>query len=216
MNFFWLFVILFFSSCEKQETSSPQNHISFNWQKITSRDEGDPSSRYPLYDAKVPSDWIRIDPISEQSIADSRIPLVEFTIKENSNTVKIVVHNFSSESVDKRIPPLSQITRWKNQCNANGPIEIKPESHGGFTGLFLECEGSLDKRSEIIVLAWAMQLAPEYYQRLRQTNNFFSRQESADYTIKVTGPKELLNKHREAIISFANSFELINALPAKS
>jgi len=36
----------------------------------------------------------------------------------------------------------------------------------------------------------------------------------ADYTIKVLGPSDLVNEHKKAIDSFANSFELIEEIPA--
>lgn len=214
MHILYFFILICLFGCEKGDLK--QSSTSFNWQKIQSRDEGDPTSRYPLYDAKVPSDWIRVNPNVNDSIADTTKPLVEFTIVEGNHSARITVHNFPSNTLEERIPTMAQIERWKKQCHSieSQPVTI-PESHDGFIGFFLECKYKIGEQ-KIQLMGWTMQLAPEFYQRLSHDNSYFSRQERADYTIKVVGPEDLILKHREAIMSFANSFELIHALPSRS
>src|SRR4051812_33566899 len=107
MLLFWVISLLCLCSCEKQDTylKYSSKDISYNWQRINSRDEGDPSARYPLYIARVPSDWIRKDPAPNESISNTIKSLCEFLIKEEDQEVRILIHNFSSNNLDQRIPP---------------------------------------------------------------------------------------------------------------
>lgn len=215
MRFLGLLLVILLVSCSKQEEPPLTiNKPFFNWQRINSRDEGDPSAKFFLYYAKVPSDWIRKDPSPNESIYDTTIPLCEFFIVENDEKVRITVHNFPSTSIDERIPPSAQISRWKQQFQYLNPAltRIKPVSHAGYVGLFIQCQGELN-HIPTKLMGWAMQLASEYYERLSFDNSFLSRQERADYTIKAMGPTALMDKHAEGIYLFADSFRLIDELP---
>lgn len=212
----FLFLLICLCGCDTHRLERTPTQVSFNWQRINSRDEGMPSARFPLYSAKVPCDWIRVDPSLTDSIADTTKPLVEFYIEEGSEKIKISVHNFPSDSVQQRIPPIAQINRWRSQFEHTDPAltSITHQSRGGFVGLFLESQGTIDQKP-IKLLGWAMQLAPEYYQLLSSSNSVLAKQERADYTIKAFGPPELVDKHRAAIIDLANNFELIEELPTQ-
>jgi hypothetical protein len=220
MGWFWILIFLSLYGCESaappaDHSSFSESKTSFNWQKINSRDVGDPLARYPLYIAKVPSDWIRKDPSATESIIDTTKPLCEFLIKEGADEGYITIYNFPTDHSEERIPPSAQIMRWKGQFETLDPqlTAISPEAHGGFVGLFLECQGIL-KGQPTKLLGWAMQLAPEHYQKLSSHQAFNIKQIRADYTIKAWGSPDLINKHRTDIITFANSFELLDELPA--
>lgn len=214
MAYFLLLVTFFLLGCEKNPETSSQNTpvtFSYNWQTIKSRDDGTPTSRFPLYTAKVPSDWIRKDPSPTDSIEDTMKPLTEFLIKENNETVRITIHNFP----EQRIPPTAQIQRWKNQFIDLDPSKTHTteESHNGFVGLRIETEGMYNQNPTKLI-GWAMQLAPEYYDYLsNEDKSFIEKQELADYTIKAIGSPILIDKHRDAILNFGQSFGLIQELP---
>ena len=164
--------------------------------------EGACAVRRPTYRAKVPSGWKRVEP--EGTIEDTTLPNVTFLIGEE---IHLYVHTFPTQSLEERIPPQAQITRWVRQIGEQ-PHQVTPIGHGGFAGLQLE---SAD------VLARSLQLDLEHYQTLSflastKEEEEYYKQMRADYTIKVVGPYE---KHREEIDLFANSFELIQELPAR-
>lgn len=200
-------IFIFFCSCERQV--QPEIASSY-WQTINSRDDGDPSSRYPLYRAKIPLNWKRIDPLSDESIVDTTKSLCEFLFEEGK--IRITIHNFPIEPDQPRIPPIAQINRWRSQFESIDPAftNLIAQSYGGFIGYFLDCEG-LFKNEETRLLGWAMQLAPEYDQ---QIGHSISKEKRADYTIKVLGMPKMISRYREEIINFANSFELIEELNA--
>lgn len=220
MFFFFILIFLSLCSCEYQPPNTHKEaplHLrapSYNWARVNSRDDGDPTARFPLYYAKVPTDWIRIDATSEESLADTKKPLCEFLIEEGEAEIKITIHNFPSNTIEERIPPLAQIDRWKGQFESLERTQtyVHPAIHNGFIGLFLECEGILQKKPSML-LGWAMQLAPEYYTILSFDNSLYSRQERADYTIKAVGNPQMMKKHRSTIMFFAHSFQLIDELP---
>lgn len=176
---------------------SEQIH-QFPWQHIAGREHR------PLYRAQVPSEWKRIDPSPLVSLADTTLSLCEFLIEDPQGTVRIAIHNFPTHHLEQRIPPQAQIARWRQQnALASGTsCRVLPVSHGGFTGLSLQGPG---------ILAYAMQLAVPHFRILQQHQMF---QCCADYTIKATGPQELLIAHQDEIERFARSFELIEEIPS--
>lgn len=194
---FVLFLSLFVG-CSEQPTSP-----SYTSQIICGRTQA------PLYRAKVPMHWSRQDPHPE-ALADTRNGLCEFHLIDKEGLVRVVVHNFPYEKREQSIPPEAQVARWKRQFSSLDTIasSATPDGRGGFVGLFFEGSGILNSQ-ETTVLAWAMQLAPEHYSKLNKDQPELW----ADYTIKATGPSDLVGKHREEIILFAHSFELITELP---
>ncbi len=181
-------LLLLITGCADQPTATP------SLQMIDGRVRG-----LPIYRAEVPHHWHRQDPSAETPLDDTTQPICEFSIDEQ---IRITIHNFP----DQKIPPTAQVTRWKRQLNFI-TTDTTPVAWGGFAGLQFYGE---DKNSA--VLAWAMQIAPEHYRTLSKPSEKY-RQMRADYTIKVTGPTDLIESHRNEIISFANSFELIEAIP---
>lgn len=189
---------------------------SSNWQLITGRDNGNPASRTPLYQVKVPSHWIRQDPLITESIQDTKKATCEFYIKQGEEQIRITIHQFPIINEKTRIPAQAQIQRWKQQFTFLDPTltNLTPSSHGGFVGLCLEAEGVMENKP-VKVLAWSMHLAPRYVRQLE----FLSpdmQQKRADYTIKAVGLPALINQYRQEIIQFADSFELKDELPCPS
>ena len=171
---------------------------SFMWQEFTGREE-DNHVRRPVYRAKVPHSWVRLDPSG--SIEDTTKPNISFQIDEK---VQLTVHSFPS----MRIPPRAQVERWLGQAHG----DVHEVSHGGFVGLCLRAP---------TLLAWSLQLDFEHDQILRllassKAEEAHFEQMRADYTIKAVGPEALIEKHREEIELFAHSFELIQEIPARS
>jgi len=187
-----ILALLLLTGCQEATPPKP-------WQEISGR-EG-LIIRTPLYRARVPLDWKRVDP--KGSIVDTTLPIVEYWIE---NEVHITVHNFPSERLEERIPPMAQVARWRRQIGDLVPEEemVKPVSHGGFAGYSFEAPG---------VMGWALQLDQEHYRVLSQRNS--DPQMKADVTIKVVGPPHLCQIHRRDIIDFANSFELIQEIPTR-
>lgn len=202
MCWIWITLLCLCAGCDSFRESST---VSYQWQTINSRDSGQPLEREPLYRVKVPTHWIRHNPASTESITDTTKPLCEFYLEEEEQYFHLTVHNFPNQ----RIPPMAQVSRWRQQFQDLDSTQtfISNVSHSGFVGVLLEAEGIL-KGKPTQLLAWSMQLAPEYTQKLDHT------QKKADYTIKVVGAPDLIHQQKEAILLFANSFELIDELPS--
>lgn len=193
------------TSCSNEENKFNRKQ----WQEITSRDQGDlPKSREPLYRVKVSNHLQTIPPPTDKSIADSRLPLCEYILKEGLDEIHITIHNFPNTP----IPPRVQIERWIRQFSVieENSMEIAPVSQNGFVGYFFSVTGIL-KEKRTTILGWALSLAPVHLQTLSSLSP--ENQKSADITIKVVGSPELVAKYQEEIINFAESFELINEIP---
>ncbi len=190
--FILLSTLLALTSCAHEPQQRP------TWQQIAGRDDS------PTYRARVPSTWRRLD---IEAKTDTTTSLCEFFIDAPEGSVRIAVHNFPVDEITDRIPPASQIARWKRQLHLDLPTDAQviPVSHGGFTGLCLK--GCGEKEA---IFAWAMQLAPAHFRCLSGPQ---CRQMRGDYTIKVTGPISLLERHQSAIEAFARSFELLEEIP---
>jgi len=193
------------------------------WQEMTGRDEGGESlSRESIYRARIPNDWVRLHLPAEESIVDTIKANCEFEIQEDGEKIRIVVHNFPVANLEDRIPPMAQISRWKRQFDFmdQSSLQIYPYAHGGFAGFSFEGVGTQDGK-EVCVLGWGLQLDSEHYQVLNtisknpQEESLY-RQMRADYTIKATGTPKMLKKHKNAIQSFARSFELIKEVPSRT
>lgn len=203
---------------------------SQSWQLLPARDNGlspdtplsilSPQSlslpnRPLLYRALVPSHWTRQDPSPEESIIDTTKAICAFTIHENDQLIRLTIHTFPILQDRMRIPPQAQIARWKGQFEELDLVATHtlPDAHGGFSGLFFEGEGILHG-NDTKVIGWSMQLAPIFERQLNQGRDPLDQYKRADYTIKASGPPDLMNKHRQEILTFARSFELIDELPA--
>jgi hypothetical protein len=206
----FLFILLvILMSCGKESTYSILNST---WQEIAGRNDSGTLERPFVYRARIPSNWIRKDPPISESIEATTKAICEFYIEEENDKIRITIHNFPFQEFKMRIPPRAQVQRWEGQFDELDPTFtiLNTSAHGGFTGLFLEAQGSL-KGQPTKILGWSMQLAPEYASRLKIENSL-DKQISSDYTIKALGPPELINKHKKSISNFADSFELIQEL----
>ncbi|MBS4168585.1 hypothetical protein [Parachlamydia sp. AcF125] len=213
-----IFILLcfFMEGCNTAPSSPP-------WlaQEINGREEGTPPARFPVYQAKVPPSWIRKDPLFSQSLQDSTLPICEFFIRKDAEEIRIAIHSFPAETLDRRIAPMAQIVRWKKQFEQLNPLQqhTQSQSWGGFVGLYFEGSG-LMKGQQVKMLGWSMQLAREHFLTIQQkdllSSESYFRQAVGDYTIKALGPKELVEQHQEEIEAFAHSFELIRELPEQS
>lgn len=198
-----------FSGCQPCE-----NGQEFTWQTFTSRDEGNPSEQIDLYQAKVPPNWHRLDP--KGSLADTMLPICEFTIGDPADKIHLTIHTFTFDAFNQRVPPQSNIQRWKRQFDELdiSSIQIEPRSHGGFTGQSIQAGGLLKGQSRCM-LGYCMQLAPQHWMSLQGASHptFKSRQMAADYTIKAVGSPEAIEAYKDQIELFAESFELIEEIP---
>jgi len=205
MNQAIIFIILLFClSCDQKRPN--------DWQTISGRDSPQERLiiRHPIYRARIPKSWKRVDPSPETSIVDTTLPIIEFWIEDQ---IRITLHNFPAD----RIPPMAQITRWKSQLKELPPKEalVEPVSRAGYAGFYFE-----GRTKEKLVMGWALQLDHEHYRALskhvNESNRGFIQQMKADVTIKVVGPPDLSDQHRGEITVFANSFELIQEIPRSS
>jgi hypothetical protein len=204
-------IILFgLTSCHP----SPPSKTSSSWQLINGRDDGQSSERCAIYRALVPLNWVRQDPLSTESIADTTKSICEFYIQEDGQTIRLTIHTFPFMQSNQRIPPQAQIARWQRQFEEIDRLatQVHPDSHGGFSGLYFEGQGLLQGQP-VKVIGWSMQLASVYVRQLNQEGSFPNSCQLADYTIKASGPPSLMDQHRAAILAFADSFELIDELP---
>lgn len=177
------------------------------FQTIPGRDEVD------LYRVKTPEICTAVQN-NDLPLQDTRTPIKEFLIKDARGDIKITIHNFPSEKLEDRIPPIAQVKRWEKQFDTIDPRyqRITPQSFSGFTGLLYEGKGSI-KGEEKALMAWAMQLGSEHYRTL--SRNPFSIQKRSDFTIKAIGPSAAIDAHREQIFLFARSFELLDEIPSE-
>lgn len=182
---------------------------SFSYQNIYARDNGNPLQREAIYRAKIPQSWFIQETSNEISNSDTKKPICELFIRENSQEIRITIHNFPSIENQARIPPNAQIARWKNQFDHLQPesITLIPQSFNGFAGYLFEGKGIITEKITSM-MAWALQLAPQHIRQLSDKG-----QQSADVTIKAAGDPRLMQKHRDEIITFARSFELIQEIP---
>lgn len=149
----------------------------------------------PLYQTKVPHHWTTLPRL--ENLEDTTKPIASFVIEDR---VTLTVHNFPINSLDDQISPLAQASRWERQIGS-APLCLEKVSRNGFAGLFFE-----GKRDQEITLAWSMVIDPFLFRRVRYP---------ADYTIKVKGPIDLIEKHREEILEFAKYFELVQEVPCR-
>ncbi len=161
------------------------------WEEIKGRD---PEVNEAVYRVRVPDSWERID--AAGSVEDTTKPLAEYRVGRD---ILVTLHNFPGI----KIPPGAQVMRWKRQTAHAKNIHTHLCCRGGFAGIQFESNECL---------AWAMQLDPNHCQRL-SSQSPLHRQMKADYTIKAVGPAQSLTKHRQEILDFASSFELICELP---
>lgn len=166
--------------------------------------------RKPLYQVQVPLQWQRVNPPEDDLLQDLRKPLVKFVIEPGLN---LVIHNYPTDSIEERTNQALQIEEWSK------PFKIcdwssQECSQYPFSGFYFE--GRVENKK---ISAWNLQLDPNLYQMLRFLAATVDEEEHykqmrADYTIKVSGPCHLMEKHRDAIQFFVSSFHLIDSLPS--
>lgn len=215
LRFFISATLILITSCDNSSTSdsaSQNNQVSITLHEINGRDH------QPLYRMRAPKSWIQRDPIPNESLTDTTKAICEFIIRESDEMIRIAIHNFPSETLQERIPPEQQIFRWKNQFELLIPESstIIPQAFSGYSGFLFEGTGILKGKS-IMMLSWALQVAPEHYQTLVHYSQIPNEKSMrADVTIKAVGPLPLMKKYREAIIAMGRSFELIEEIPNRS
>jgi hypothetical protein len=209
-----LLTALLLFSCSENSSNSPHHPM----QEIKGRDYS--GKRFDVYRARVPQNWIRKDPLPDESIVNSKKSLCEFIITDNENTLRISIHNFPSNSLEERIPPSAQIGRWQRQFEMLAPEEttINSQAFNGYVGLKLRGIGKLDDH-DTMILSWSLQIGNEHYRHLSHynpSNEYLFREMRADVTIKAIGPANFMQRHEEEINQFVRSFELIEEIPTSS
>lgn len=211
----FLFLTLVFVACNE----GPSTQFQQPMQEIKGRDYN--GKRFLVYRARVPLDWIRKDSLAEESLTDTKKSIVEYYIMHNSDFIRIAIHNFPSDTLEERIPPMVQIARWERQFDHLLPEESsnQPQAFNGYSGLKFKGTGTLDQK-DTMMLGWVLQIGKEHYPMLTHAknpeNNDLYREMRADVTIKAVGPKELMEEHEEEINQFTRSFELIKEIPSRT
>ncbi len=196
-------------SCEKKPSSTLYEII---WSRVEL-----PNSAFQLYRFMPPENWKRVDS-GEPAAADSREPIAHYQLQLDGEQVDLTIHNFPIDTLDERIPPEAQIARWKQQIDEMNlsTVQVKPQAFGGFVGLLLQAEG-IKQRKPLAMMAWTMQLAPQFYTALELLDtpekHSFTRQLHADFTIKIVGSPSLLAREKEKIERSARTFALLDELP---
>lgn len=214
MHCFIVFIFLFISLPSCSSNDSAYKNLSI--EEIAGR-----NTDQPIYRAKVPRYWIKKEFPKNESLEDTMKPICEFYIKDDQESIRISIHNFPSNKIEERIPPNAQVARWKSQFEKLDPLSITviPQAFGGFAGLFFEGTGVLNGQ-EASMMGWSMQLSIEHYQNLCYAalpcTKHDLKQMRSDYTIKAVGTDRLVKKHKNEIVAFARSFELIHEIPTRS
>ncbi|QLH34842.1 MAG: hypothetical protein HWD61_00800 [Parachlamydiaceae bacterium] len=215
MKIWIVFLSLFlFIGCSQKEQMPPP----FKILEIAGRDHAPNSSKPLIYRVKVPNDWIVQIPSAQNSLSDTTKALAEFFIIDGNQSIRIAIHNFPSDKMTQRIPPIAQLNRWKKQFQSVDPVSFRilPQAFAGYSGFRIEAKGLLGNVKSAL-LGWALQLSSEHYQALSHSNSpllaLKYRQMRADVTIKATGEESLMDQHKQDIIAFARSFQLIDDIP---
>ena len=181
---FWIFCFLLVGCHEIEHSNTKKETFSGRHKDVA------------IYQAEVPFHWERMDNTGD--LSDTKIPICSYKVGENILTI----HNFPYATIEERIPPEAQINRWKSQI-PNGDYDITPLSNGGFGGFRLEA--SDEERG---MIAYAMQLTPVIFRSFPAAELDLK----ADYTIKLVGNLESIEKNRKDVEDFALSFEHIAAI----
>lgn len=211
---------IFFGSLLSGCSSESAPQAALLMQEIKGREfEG---VRLAVYRVQIPSEWMRRDPLPTESLIDTTKALCEFLIQEESEGfIRISIHNFPTETIEQRISPSAQVSRWQKQFAPLYATESSttPVAFSGFSGLSFIGRGLLDGK-ESMVLGWTLQIAPDHYHALShpplKNSAALYKQMRADVTIKAVGPRGLMEKYQASIHSFARSFELIEEIPKRS
>lgn len=212
-------IILLLTACSSFEDRKTEDTQTFPL-SISGRDQGLLLERPSIYRVNAPVKWTFKEPSPSDSLADTKKPIYEMVIYEGEEQVLITIHNFPAESINTRIPPEAQVSRWKQQLGGEKAenTKVDPQSFGGFSGLRFEGQGKLEGK-ERMVIGWSMQISPEHFYALSQEQEHLSSTEReqmrADYTIKVVGPPGLIQRNKNVINNFARSFRLITPIPKK-
>lgn len=206
-NFFLtlVFFVLSVSSCKSHSTGIKSQSVTI------------PGRQNPkLYEVEVPKSWIIQQSHSNGYEQDTTLPLIEFFINDADDQIRITIHNFPNQKLEKRIPPMQQVERWKKQFSPLTFYTLLNQSFAGFVGVLLEGEGWMQNK-KISMLAWSMQLDQTLYQHLDKIltyqESMLLREIQSDITIKAVGPKSLIDKYKKEIIQMALSFKLIDEIP---
>jgi len=177
------------------------------WQEICQRDDGD-LSRISLYRMKIPSEWVRQDPSTHESLTDTTKANCTFTWNTPAGPIMITIYSFPYHDVNQRVPPEAQIARWKRQFQRLDIEQVTPQAFSGFSGLLFEGSGQLDSEDKTM-MGWTMGISPMYTARLRAPELVHTR---ADWTIKIVGPANVMALYRSELFATARTFELIKEI----
>lgn len=210
------FILLFLTSCENRSNSTG----TLTTVEISGRENSSlTKEQRTIYEIDVPFDWVCIEPPISDALHDTKKPIYEFIIEnvdDEAEDVHITIHNFPNNSIEERVPPSAQITRWKQQFTIleEANSQVSKQSFGGFSGLKFQGVGKI-KEEDKMMIGWIMQLPQEHYYALGfpEKNRTQLDNLRADYTIKVVGPPELVKKHQKSIDNAMQTFRLHKEIP---
>jgi len=206
----WITLLLTLSLTSCHSSSS---HTQAMWQFFAGRGSSSSHERPLIYRALVPSHWDRCDPLTTESLMDTKTAIGEFYIREGEKSIRLTIHTFPIS--DLRPPPQAQVARWKKQFQELDELAtyVTSDAHGGFSGLYFEGQGIWQDGALRKVMGWSMQLASGYERQLALGHHPLDHLKRADYTIKAVGPIDLIDNYHSEIVTFAHSFEFIEELP---
>lgn len=198
----WICLSLLLWGCERPEPTPPPMQI-LEGRELTSE-----NTRLPLYRARIPERWHKVELHPTTSTADTTVPIGRWTIDQE---ITITVHTFPFRQLEQRITPRAQVARWKQQFSRIDQlsVQVQDAAWGGFSGLMFQGTGTLQGREQTMI-AWSMHLFPAHAKRV-----MLQRPDSpllADYTIKAVGPCHKMRLCLPEIIAFAQSFHLAEEL----
>jgi hypothetical protein len=186
------------------------------WHLIRGRSSTDSLAPF-IYRLRLPIGWQCMP--KEAFFLDTREPIAVVHKEAKEGEVIITIHNFPFEHVQERISPDAQLVRWRRQLKQFNELSSDTclQAFSGYHGLLFEGSGVLENGEEEAILAWALKLGDEPYYSIKEhedsLDNILYKNLLSDVTIKARGPKQLIEKWREEIISIARSFETIEELP---
>ncbi|MCB1212867.1 MAG: hypothetical protein KDK40_01080 [Chlamydiia bacterium] len=175
------------------------------------------SARAPLYRFFLPEGWRVIFPDAAADLSDTTQPLCTCLLEDmEGKMITITFHHFPTSNGERRIPPASQLARWRRQFQLEASdFDEQEVAWGGFYGRMIVGEGWRDE--PMALQAWSLLLCDEEYARLLGGEGKFSpaisRQMAADVTIKAWGDPLLMEKRRSEVVAIAGSFGLLHPLP---
>lgn len=138
----------------------------------------------------------------DKELSNTKVAIKAYQLQD----IVITIHTFRVAKDKPKITPLNQVERWLEQISQGKKCTYTTQerSRNGYTGLLLTADCQTNS-----LIAVAMELDSDYRRQLFEEASDKSLEKASDFTIKAQGPKDQIEKYKKEILSFMNSFELI-------